>query len=211
MLAQSAKKLRDAYPYSNGFGRPTQLSMFGQTQSQANSGGGMRDSYITSRLGPHITEFVSTCMSYLPYFSYIPTSSPSTTATSSPSQLQLPLPKDKLPPTEIYQLLSALTSHILSQPPLTQSSLTPLLLPRLHKEWLAWVDRIDAIVNSEGGMFRDETVKGWERGLDEFAEANKGLTEWECMKEARDRWVARVGWLVGRRAVVGGMDMEEEL
>jgi hypothetical protein len=170
----------------------------------------MRDSYILSRLRPHITEFVSTCTSYLPYFSYIPTSdSPSSTSNDS-AHPRLPSPKEKPHPTETYLLLSSLTSHILSQPHLTQSSLGPLLLPRLRTEWLAWIDRVDLIVNTEGGMFGGETVRGWEKDLDEFADAKGGAegAGWECMREIRDRWVAKVGWLVGRKAVMG-MDMEE--
>lgn len=60
-------------------------------------------------------------------------------------------------------------------------------------------------------MFGGETVKGWERALDEFAEVNvKDIEGWQCMKEVRDRWVTKVGWLVGRRAI-SVMDMEEEL
>ncbi|KAF7964905.1 hypothetical protein HWV62_1765, partial [Athelia sp. TMB] len=140
MLAQSAKKLREAYPYSNsptftapapapslasttslgfGFGsaRPgpsafgsaapafgRQASMFAPQPPPNTSG--MRDAYILSRLGPHITEFVSTCMSYLPYFSYIPPAAASASSSSQPA-----LPTDKLPPTELYQLLAALTGH----------------------------------------------------------------------------------------------------
>jgi hypothetical protein len=148
-------------------------------------------------------------MSYLPYFSYIPTS-PSSSSSGSPTS-RLPSPKEKPHPSEAYVLLAALTSHILSQPPLTQTSLAPLLLPRLHTEWLAWVNRVDAIVNTEGGMFGGETVKGWEKGLDEFADAKgvEAIPGWQCMKEVRERWVGKVGWLVGRRAVE--MDMEEEL
>ena len=250
-LAQSAKKLRDAYPFSHtstfstsptvsnspttsfgfgsgfgsaksstsifghstvGFGRVTQTPMFGQSQQHASTSttnGGMRDSYILSRLRPHITEFVSTCLSYLPYFSYIPTS-PSPSSSPASAQPHLPILKEKLHPSETYLFLSSLTSHILSQPPLTQSSLAPLLLPRLRAEWLAWVDRVDVIVNTEGGMFGGETVTGWEKELDEFADTKGGVqgAEWECMKEVRERWVGKVGWLVGRRAV-GGMDMEE--
>jgi len=250
VLAQSAKKLRDAYPFSNntttlsssltplttsfgfgsgfgaaksntsifghsavGFGRFAQTSMFGQSQAQATSNGGMRDSYILSRLRPHITEFVSTCMSYLPYFSYIPSpSSTTSTSTSSSSSPRLPILKERSHPSETFLLLSSLTSHILSQPPLTQSSLAPLLLPRLNMEWLAWIDRVDVMVNTEGGMFGGETVKRWEKELDEYAEG-KGAVDgagWECMRAIRDRWVGRVGWLVGRRAMTG-MDMEEEI
>jgi hypothetical protein len=69
---------------------------------------------------------------------------------------------------------------------------------------------VDVIVNQEGGMFGGETVKGWERGLDEFADAKGGAegAGWDCMKEIRERWVGKVGWLVGRRPAVG-MDMEE--
>lgn len=88
-------------------------------------------------------------------------------------------------------------THLLSQPPLTQSSLAPLLLPRLLEEWKAWVDRVDEVVNREGGMFGQEEVRNWERGLDDFAAAKGyGL---EAMKEVRDRWVLKVGWLVGRQ------------
>jgi hypothetical protein len=60
-------------------------------------------------------------------------------------------------------------------------------------------------------MFGGETVKGWEKGLDEFADAKgvEAVPGWQCMKEVRERWVGKVGWLVGRRAVE--MDMEEEL
>ena len=55
---------------------------------------------------------------------------------------------------------------------------------------------MDEIVNKEGGMFGGETVRTWERDLDTFAEAKgHGL---EAFKEVRDRWVGKVGWLVGR-------------
>lgn len=165
----------------------------------------MRDSYILSRLRPHIDEFVSTCTSYLPYFSYIP-ETPSTSHSSN----SVP-PKQKHHPSDVYVLLSALTSHILSQPPLTQSSLIPLILPRLHKEWIAWVDRVDTFANNEGGMFGGETVKGWERDLDQFADAKVSVEGWGSMREVRDKWVDKVGWLVGRRLISGTDDMEEEL
>ncbi len=86
---------------------------------------------------------------------------------------------------------------MLSQPPLTQSSLVPTILPRLLEEWRAWVNRVDEVVNQQGGMFGQETVRRWEKGLDELAEAKgNGL---EGMRELRDRWVSKVGWLVGRQ------------
>jgi hypothetical protein len=239
-LASSAKKLRDAYPYSNvppfsqlgssttsfGFGsgfsstqsttfvssssRPSlsqNQSIFGQPNPNPHHNhGGMRESYILSRLRPHITEFVAACMSYLPYFSYIPTSVTSRPPQSNTTSHQLSqspslqsLHKDKSHPSETYVFLSALTNHLVSQPPLTQSSLAPLLLPRLSEEWKAWVDRVDEVVNRQGGMFGSETVRGWERGLDELAETKlEGPDGGQFMRDVRDRWVAKVGWLVGR-------------
>ncbi|KAF8640909.1 hypothetical protein AX17_000557 [Amanita inopinata Kibby_2008] len=216
-LAQSAKKLRDAYPYSNAgalsqtsnsshlaFGRnsisPNPTSF---THSSHNSGSGMRDSYILSRLRPHISEFVSACFSYLPYFSYVTTtlntlsqSVPNGQPQSHSTALQT-LHKDKSHPSETFLFLSALTNHVMSQPPLTQTSLAPMLFPRLSEEWNAWVDRVDDVVNRQGGMFGSETVRSWERGLDEFAE-NKGFEGASVMRVLRDKWVCRVGWLVGR-------------
>ncbi|KAI8980747.1 hypothetical protein BD414DRAFT_465064 [Trametes punicea] len=230
-LARSAQKLKDAYPYSNavfsqpgtswsnqggfgsgrtgtssfstgfGFGnRPGGSSTFGA--SSAAPAGGMRDEYILSRIRPHIQDFVSACLSYLPYFSNvatpetIPTSTKSQAAQSHATALRQQH-RDKLHPTETYLFLAALTSHILSQPPLTQTALAPMLASRLAEEWKAWVDHVDAIVNVQGGMFGRETVQSWERGLDEFAQA-KG-SEMEMMKDIRDRWVSKVGWLVGRQ------------
>lgn len=227
-LTKSAQKLKDAYPYSNsafsqpgaswgntgGFGSRAGPSSFATGfgfGSQAGSGtsfgattnapGGMRDEYILSRIRPHIQDFVSACLSYLPYFSNVATpeasSSSKPQATQSHATVLRQQHKDKLHPTETYLFLAALTSHILSQPPLTQTALVPMLATRLAEEWKAWVDHVDAVVNMNGGMFGRDTVQTWERGLDEFALA-KG-NEMEMMKEVRDRWVSKVGWLVGRQ------------
>ncbi|KAI0375270.1 hypothetical protein BV20DRAFT_1009523 [Pilatotrama ljubarskyi] len=228
-LANSAQRLKDAYPYSNamfsqagptwgntggfGGGRAGQSSFsagfgfsgrsgantpFGASSSPT---GGMRDEYILSRIRPHIQDFVSACLSYMPYFSNVATpdtASPSRTqATQSHATVLRQQHKDKLHPTETYLFLAALTSHILSQPPLTQAELAPMLAPRLAEEWKAWVDHVDAFVNMHGGMFGRETVQSWERGLDEFAQAK--ASGMEVMKEIRDRWVSKVGWLVGRQ------------
>ncbi|KAI0652117.1 hypothetical protein C8Q79DRAFT_1060892 [Trametes meyenii] len=232
-LATAAQKLKDAYPYSNnafsqpgsswnntggfcsgrsstsafstgfGFGnRPGASSTFGASSS--GPGGGMRDEYILSRIRPHVQDFVSACLSYLPYFSNVatpdtisPTSTSRSQATQSHATALRQQHKDKLHPTETYLFLSALTSHILSQPTLSQGELAPMLASRLAEEWKAWVDHVDAFVNMHGGMFGRDTVQTWERGLDEFAQA-KG-NSMEMMKEVRDRWVSKVGWLVGRQ------------
>ena len=102
-LAQSAKKLRDAYPYSNtgppsqasspsafGFGKPSNQGTFHHHHHPHghNASTGMRDSYVLSRLRPHISEFVSACFSYLPYFSYVSSVTTQTPQSISNSQSQ---------------------------------------------------------------------------------------------------------------------------
>lgn len=222
-IAQSSKKLKDAYPYSNastfaststttfGFGSAsaqrggfgfgsvsrTGSTSFAYANPSQGQNGGMRDEYVVSRLRPHISDFVSASFSYLPYFSYSASQNP-------PSAQQT----HKAHPIEVFTFLHALTSHVLSQPSLTQASLVPELLPRLKEEWKAWVNQIDEVVNRQAGMFGNETVKGWEKGLDEFALAKgNGL---EVFRDVRDTWVNKVGWLVGRRTEYR-MDEEGEL
>lgn len=206
VLAQSAKKLRDAYPYSNapsfsqsipsssGFGKALvaqNVSAFG-SGGHINNNGGMRDSYIVSRIRPYIAEFVATYVSYLPYFTSVP-------APVASGQTHIPsaLHRDKSPPHETFLFLSAVTNHLIAQPPLTQSSLAPLLLPRLSEEWKAWIFKVDQVVNREGGMFGIETVRTWERVLDEWADG-KGFEGINVMRAARDMWISKVGWLTGR-------------
>ncbi|KAH9947157.1 hypothetical protein B0H21DRAFT_740528 [Amylocystis lapponica] len=189
-----------------GFGRssPGSSSHSAVQPPIGSNNGGMRDDYILSRLRPHIAEFVSACFSYLPYFSYLATT-PTPMADSKPhahshvhshsSALQSQH-KDRFHPSETFLFLAALTSHILSQPPLAQSALNPLILPRLTEEWKAWIGHVDGVV-SGGGMFGQETVRSWERALDDFAAAKgNGL---EVLREIRDQWVSKVGWLVGRQ------------
>ena len=86
---------------------------------------------------------------------------------------------------------------MLTQAPLTQTSLVPLLLPRLCDEWNAWVNRVDDVVNREGGMFGSETVRSWERVLDELAERKESEGA-NVLRRVRDSWVSKVGWLIGR-------------
>lgn len=231
-IMKSSQKLYDAFPYSTpGYSTSPSTSFsfggrdhadsrspstaFGSSRSSTPFGGaspttdsqvgGMRTEYITSRLRPHIHDFVSSCFSYLPYFSYIENASLSQNTDKShtvphveshASALQSQH-KDKSHPSETYLFLEALTTQMLSQPALTQAALLPLLLPRLLEEWKAWVDRVDQVVNRDCGMFGQEVVRSWERGLDQFARAKgNGI---ENMKEIRDSWVLKVGWLVGRQ------------
>ena len=84
----------------------------------------------------------------------------------------------------------------MAQPTLTQTLLVPTLFPRLLEEWNVWVDRVDEVVNRQGGMFGRDTVESWERGLDEYAEI-KGFDG--SLRRIRDKWVQKVGWLVGRQ------------
>ncbi|KAH8120277.1 hypothetical protein DFH11DRAFT_48487 [Phellopilus nigrolimitatus] len=223
VVNQAAKKLRDEYPYSSsspppfslqpmtasfGFGSNTfganrasntpssnSLTGFGRS-SQSNYG--MRDAYVVSRLRPLITEFVSTAFSYMPYFSY-------TSEASSSHAAQTGKEKIYAHPSETFGYLSTLTDHLLSQPPLCQSSLAPLLLPRLIQEWIAWVNRVDLYLK-EGGMFGSGVAQGWAEALDRYAEARvqgiNGDLE-NGLKSVRDRWISAAGWLVGRRAPFG--------
>ncbi|KAJ3790907.1 hypothetical protein GGU10DRAFT_424720 [Lentinula aff. detonsa] len=183
-LAESSKKLREAYPYSNNAPFSSSTS-FGFGFGATSSSGGMRDSYIQSRLRPHINEFVSTFTSYRPYFSY--------TSTSSQSALSV---QTKPHPTEVFFFLSNLTGHVMSQPQLAQNGIEPLLLSKLSEEWNAWVVRVDVVVNQEGGMFGSDSVHGWVQRLNEFAAKDSQFGH--VMRGVRDQWIARVGWLVGR-------------
>jgi hypothetical protein len=231
-LAQAAKKLRDAYPYSlssstvptsmplplgTGFGFGGSGSGFGfgssaaPPQMNANppnpQNGGMRDSYVLSRIQPFVTEFMTACTTYLPYFSPVPASTNLNQSTNNPTPVIRALDKSQLHPSETYTFLAALTSHFLSQPPLSQSALAPLLLPRLRVEWNAWVDWLDREVNQKFGMFGSEVVNGWARGLDEFADSRSEQGS-RAMREVRGNWTKKVGWLVGRQAQYN-MDDEE--
>jgi Cut8, nuclear proteasome tether protein len=230
-LSQSAKRLRDAYPYSNhppsqtsltsalgfgfgsnpvsrptsyshsssslGFGSHVPLQTFGVSSStSSDTAGGMREEYIVSRLRPHINDFVASFQSYLPYF----------TQRTFPHSSETPQPprRDRCPPTETFLFLQSLTSHILAQPSLTQATLVPSILSRLLDEWKVWVVHVDDVVNRQGGMFGEETVRSWERVLDEFSDVKgNGL---ESLREIRDSWIAKVGWLIGR---VGQTMMED--
>ncbi|KIM48283.1 hypothetical protein M413DRAFT_440004 [Hebeloma cylindrosporum] len=208
-LTESAKRLREAYPYSStplhslsAFDAAARSSLnptFGQSSQMVLPA--MRNSYIISRLRPHVSDYVSTCMSYFPYFSCIPppsnvSVSAPTATTNSASTIQS-LHKDKFHPSETFLFLLAVTNQIVNQPSLSIGELAPMILPRLSEEWRTWVDKVDELVNAQARMFGSETVRGWERGLDELAEC-KAPEISEVMRGIRDNWVTKVGWLIGR-------------
>ncbi|KAL5534278.1 hypothetical protein ACEPAG_740 [Sanghuangporus baumii] len=222
-INQAAKKLVDEYPYSASsfpFSHPsTPISFgfssgafggsnrsynastsgsttgYGRASTPSGNNAGMRDDYILSRLRPVISDFVSTAFSYMPYFSFLSDSS---------GTHPLATTKEKIYPhtSETFAYLSALTNHLLNQPSLCQSSLAPLLLPRLLQEWMAWVDRVDELLK-QGGMIGSGIAESWIEALDRYAEAKvEGVDEniKYGLKSVRDRWVAVAGWLVGRNA-----------
>lgn len=199
-IEQALKKLREAYPYSNTTSNAVSFG-FGSTiqQPPPSNQGGMRDSYIISRIQPHILELVSCINSYLPYFTANSTSNLQPTQGSQLTQTIQSIHKDNSHPAETFAFLSRVMSQILELPPLAISSMAPLVLPRLSEEWQTWVDGIDAVVNKQGGMFGSEAVRGWERVLDHLADT-RAVEVSAVMRPIRDKWVVKVGWLVGRQA-----------
>ena len=155
----------------------------------------MREEYVLSRLRPHITDFVTTVFSYMPYFSYESEQTSSEGSSAGKERMEIH-------PSETFGYLSAVTTHFLNQPPLCQSSLAPLLIPRLLQEWRAWVDRVDAFLK-QGNMIRSSLAENWAETLDGYSEVKiTGVdTEVEMgLRDIRDRWVTVAGWLIGRSA-----------
>jgi len=203
-IEEASKKLREAYPYSNtpstsvSFGFGSALSSSHSSSPHSNPGGGMRDAYIISRIESQITEFVSCCMSYLPYFTANPSTNPQPPSGSQLAQTIQLVHKQNSHPSETFHFLAKVMDQVMSQPSLAISSIAPQLFPRLQVEWNMWVDGIDDWVNNQGGMYGSEAVRTWERMLDQLAESRAEEVS-QMMRPIRDRWVARVGWLVGRR------------
>lgn len=218
-INQAAKKLVDEYPYSAtslsfsyqptsisfGFGNDSPGShrtntttssssapCFGRASIPNENNAGMREDYILSRLRPVISDFVSTAFSYMPYFSFM---------TNPSASHPLAAGREKIVhPSETFAYLSALTNHVLNQPPLCQSSLAPPLLPRLLQEWMAWVSRVDELLK-QGGMFGSGVAESWIEALDRYAGAKiEGVDDnvKYGLRSVRDRWVSVAGWLVGR-------------
>ena len=239
-LAASIKTIRDAYPYSQptplstsfGFGLSSIPPTRDLSPSLGSSGrtNGMRDAYIRNRIRSPVTEFASTARSYLVYFTSIPSETQSFTQQNASS----PSPSADLShPSESFTYLHAVVMHIHKLPPVARNLIyteSSGLLIRLHREWVAWLNRIDEHVNRSGGMYGEEAVRAWERGLDEMVasedrDVKDGLSVTvdvstlgpgevvppRPLRTLRDAWITKVGWLIGRRSrsVSDGMDEDE--
>ncbi|CAE6440051.1 hypothetical protein ACGC1H_004702 [Rhizoctonia solani] len=218
-LDASAKALKDAYPYSQASQPATSTSFgfgssFGAAASmhapsstsfgfRANShpSGAMREDYVRSRIRPSVAEFTSTATSYLSYFSLVPSS-------------QTPAPKfTRSALHDSFAYLCTVTVHIMRAPPLARALLldNPTLFPRLIQEWTAWVGCLDVEVNQNGGMFSAEAVREWERSLDELTKEGPPAGQLGNMQPVRDKWIEKVGWMVGRTVPKDlGLHMSEE-
>jgi hypothetical protein len=205
-LSQSAAKLKNAYPYTTptfGFGQTNAFShsvvrnnLSRVTLDSLNSNSsGMRESYIQSRIAPHLAEFTTNVQSVLPFFSLL---------SSRKDSQDL-----KAHPSETFTYLAAVMREILSLPPICQAALRQTLIPRLIDEWKGWLRRVDDYVNNQAGMFGLAMLKTWESELDEFASipnmTSLGLGE---LRQIRDDWVGSLGCLVGRAPPSNRMDDE---
>ncbi|CAE6432740.1 unnamed protein product [Rhizoctonia solani] len=218
-LDASAKALRDAYPYSQatqpatstsfGFGSsfgaaasihaPTSTSFGFRTNSHPS--GPMREDYIRSRIRPSVADFTSTATSYLSYFSLL----------SSPQAQSPKFTRSSLHDSFAY--LCALTVHIMRAPPLARVLLldNSIIFPKLIHEWSAWVDCLDVEVNQNGGMFSAEAVREWERSLDQLTKEGPPTGQIGNMQPVRDKWIEKVGWMVGRTVPSSMAEEDEEL
>jgi hypothetical protein len=134
-LKQAVKKLHEAMPFSNVSSSSLHYT-FGMPQQHS----AMRNDYVLGRLRPHIAEFVSTCLSYFPYFSY-KYHAVSPAKNSSSSQPNPMLQKEKFHPAETFAFLSNVTKLIIDQSAVVIPELEPLILPRSGNHgWTTWID-----------------------------------------------------------------------
>ncbi|QRV86300.1 cut8 domain protein [Ceratobasidium sp. AG-Ba] len=206
-LNNSAKALRDAYPYAQspqpptstsfGFGSsfgtstsmhaPSSTSFGFRTAANSQTNGVMREDYVRNRIKPSVAEFISTATSYLSYFTLLP----------SPQNPDPQYSRQSLHDSFAY--LCALTVHVMRAPPLARVLLLgDNVLQKILSEWNMWIDRLDVEVNQNGGMFSAEAVKEWERSLDELTKESPPHGQTGSMQPIRDKWIEKVGWMVGR-------------
>src|ERR1700761_7708752 len=136
LLNQAAARLREAHPFSAAPTRPSSRGQIARTShlqyefSQIPNRDTSRDAYTQSWITPHLTEFVTTVVSSLPFFSLRPT------ALSLSTHLSRQV---KIHPSETFSYLAAVTRILLSFPQSTQMSLGSMLTARLIDEWNAWL------------------------------------------------------------------------
>jgi len=197
-LRQATKKLQDAYPFSNASSFSTHHS-FGAPQQPP-----MRDDYVLSRIRPHVTEFVSTCLSYFPYFSYkypVPPSPSkhSHAAQSSSGSSTHSLQKERFHPAESFTFLSTVTRFIIDQPSLVISELEALILPRLSEEWKTWVENLDRHANREGNMVAPSVARSWEVEIERLVDGKApGISN--LMRGVLQHFPVKQGWAFSTRS-----------
>jgi hypothetical protein len=60
-------------------------------------------------------------------------------------------------------------------------------------------------------MFSAEAVREWERSLDELTKEGPPIGQIGNMQPVRDKWIEKVGWMVGRTVPSSMSDEDEEL
>ncbi|KZP01023.1 hypothetical protein CALVIDRAFT_595149 [Calocera viscosa TUFC12733] len=216
-LNAAYQKVQAAYPYSStaptfggfAFGTPFQPTPvgsfgfgqgFGSASSSSAAGSPQpRDSFARARLRQPLADFITTVLSYLPYFSLTPATSASSASASSKQQPHA---------GETFTYLHQAVQYALQLLPLFAAPTPPPtnlvdLINRLHTELAAWSRAVDEHVNRKGGMFGSDMVQIWSRGLDELAQL--GGEQWGRL---RDDWVQHSGWLIGRRLQWRDQDVE---
>lgn len=210
---RAAKKLRDEHPYSAPstlfpFQQPTGFSGFENhpystkrpnMAASASTGSDygrtlQRDQYVLDRLRPVVNEYVSTVSSYLRYFSCLSEQNNTHSGQSTGE-------RETVHPSETFEYLSVVTEHALSQSQQCHSILSPLLVPRLLQEWMAWVDKIDLALK-EGGIFGANVAQTWIDTLDRHCKTKADGVDRDLevgLKAVRDRWLTAAGFLIGRR------------
>ncbi|CAA7258659.1 unnamed protein product [Cyclocybe aegerita] len=187
-LKKASQKLHEKYPYSSGSVFSSQ-PLFCMPQPQP----AMRDEYILSRIRPHVVEFVSTCVSYLPYFSYKPPSSQSTNKQSTSSSPLQSMQHDKFQPAETFRFLADVTKLISDHQPLMISELEPLVLPRLTQEWETWLKNLDHLVNRDGFLLSVHVVRSWEVEIEKLGDSRaQGLAH--LMRTVLQHYPLKEGW-----------------
>lgn len=125
-----------------------------------------RESLVARRIGSSLTKFVTNVDVFMGRYL---SAEQVTIHPSLPPSLLLPLTHLIL--TAILPLLPPKLS-VSTDPSL---SLLQSLLSRVVKAWNEWVKELGVFVNTQGGMFSEGVVRGWEAGLDEIVAVSQAL------------------------------------